>query len=303
MATVGSNLSVVSIPSDMPLGDISSLRLRINSSGLVNYPAGTTFGPRLLADYEFVWVIQGHIDWEVDGKPWAVIPDTVILGRPGQRDFFRWDPERRTRHGFIHFSILAGNDALPAQEFWPQVCVLPEGDILRPLFGHLGYLLTHRPDGYEELAQGALRQALTTFLSGAVATSERATPVEHPLVQAVFAWVHELWGEGTMDPPTLADCARVAGVTRAHLARVFKAEVGMGPIEALRTLRLDRAAMLLSRTNLPIQDIAAQTGFPNAFHFSKVFRAVYGRSPRDMRKAMLAGETFAYSGLNRTRQL
>jgi len=270
---------------------------------MANYPAGTSFGPRLLGDYELVWIIQGQVDWEVDGTSFAATPGSVILGRPGQRDFFRWEPERRTRHGFIHFSILAGIDALPAPESWPQVCVLPEGDILRPLFGHLGHLLAHRPEGHEELAQGALRQALTTFISGAVATSERSTPVEHPLVQAVFAWVHELWSDGTMDPPTLGDCARVAGVTRAHLARVFKTEIGMGPIEALRTLRLDRAAMLLSRTNLPIQDIAAQTGFPNAFHFSKVFHAVYGRSPRDMRKAMLAGEVVPMSSLHGSTRL
>jgi AraC family transcriptional regulator len=287
----------------MTMGDLGAVRLRIHSTGMANYPAGTTFGPRVLGDYEFVWIVQGHVSGEVDGTPFRAGPGAVLLGRPGQRDFFAWDPERQTRHGFIHFALLAGADALPPPTTWPQLRELPEGDILRPLFEHIGFLLSSQPPGHAELVEAALRLALGAFVSGALATATRPVAIEHALVQTVFAWVQELWSDGPMDPPTLGDCARVAGVTRAHLARVFKAEIGMGPIEALRRLRLDRAVMLLARTNLAIQDIAAQTGFPNAFHFSKVFHAQYGRSPRDMRKALLAGEVIPMSGLHGRQRL
>jgi AraC family transcriptional regulator len=303
MAAVGKDLSESNLATVMTLGDCGTLRFAIRMAGNAAYPAGSTFGPRLHQDFEFVWISEGTVLWEVGGVTLPAPPGTLLLGRPGMRDHFRWDPRRRTRHGFVHFQITAGHATLPPPDTWPLHRALPAGDILRPLFGHLAHLLAQHPPGWNELAQGALRQILAGFISGATATAHTADPAEHPLVAKVFTWVQELWQDGAMDPPTLGDCARAAGVTRAHLARVFKAEVGMGPVEALRTMRLDRAASLLSRTNLPVAEIATLTGFPNAFHFSKTFRAAFGRPPRELRAAVLAGELPPYTRLVRTRPL
>ena len=279
------------------------MRFVLHMAGNATYPAGSTFGPRTLHDFEFVWISDGVVSWEVAGLTVPAPPGTLLLGRPGMTDFFRWDPARRTRHSFIHFQICAGADTLPPQATWPLARTLPANDILRPLFAHVAWLLARRPAGYEELAQGAMRHILMAFIADATATAQAVDPAEHPLVSTVFAWIQELWKDGPMDPPTLGDCARAAGVTRTHLARIFKAELGLGPIESLRLMRLDRAASLLARTNLPIADIAALTGFPNAFHFSKVFRATFGRPPRELRAAVLAGEALPFTSLVRTRPL
>lgn len=283
--------------------DIHLLRFAFNGSGMADYPAGATFGPRTLGDFEFVWIVEGDVEWQVDGQLIPAPAGTVVLARPGQRDGFRWDPRHRTRHGFFHFNLDQGKAVLPPREHWPLSRNLPVDDILRPLFHHLGWLLAREGEDARELAQGIMRQALVAYLSGLLGTTGEGDQPLHPLVDRALAHVQELWADGDPVPVTLGDLARAAGVSKTHLTRVFQQALGVSPVEALRQVRLDRAAGLLARTNLAVQQVAEATGFPNAFHFSKVFHLAYGVSPRAFRQGVLRGETPAINRLVRTRAL
>lgn len=269
--------------------DCGQLRFTFNGHGLAFYPPGATFGPRTLRDFEFVWIVDGEVVWECDGQRHPAPTGTVLLARPGMRDAFVWDPARQTRHGYVHFSYQAHGAELPPEAQWPLLRHLDGDDIMRPLFRHLTWLLGSRPPGWEELAQGAMRQALAVFISGHGGVSGEEGKARSPLIDQVLAHVEQAWSGGRLDPLTLGDLARAAGVTRGHLSRVFRHDLGLTPMEALRLLRLDRAATLLARSNLPIQELAAQCGFGNPFHFSRLFRAAYGDSPRGYRRTIAAG--------------
>jgi AraC family transcriptional regulator len=257
--------------------------------GLAVYPPGATFGPRRLADYEFVWIIDGDVVFEADGVPHPAPAGTVILSRPGMRDAYTWDPKRTTRHGFFHFSIERNGADLPPDHEWPLTRRMGENDVLRSLFHHLDWLLSARPAEWEPLAQSALRHLLGAFLSGSTATAGEHEASLHPTIERAMAYVQRTWASGTLRPIALGELAGRSGVSRAHLTRLFRAEYDMTPIEALRWLRLDRAASLLSRTNLKINDIAERCGFGSAFHFSRLFHTAYGHSPRAFRQRLADG--------------
>jgi len=57
----------------------------------------------------------------------------------------------------------------------------------------------------------------------------------------------------------------------------------------VRLARLERSLLLLARTDLSVQEIAADTGFVSPFHFSRSFRAVYGAPPSRVRSGLRAG--------------
>ncbi len=54
-------------------------RVSINSCGLADYPRGTRFGPRVLNDYEFVWIERGKCERRAQGGTLACPPGTVVL--------------------------------------------------------------------------------------------------------------------------------------------------------------------------------------------------------------------------------
>ena len=73
--------------------------------------------------------------------------------------------------------------------------------------------------------------------------------------------------------------ARVSGVSEAHFARSFKEAFGVPPHRYLLTRRIERAKALLRDTDLPITDIAFQTGWGSLGTFGRTFRDVTGESP------------------------
>ena len=77
--------------------------------------------------------------------------------------------------------------------------------------------------------------------------------------------------------------ARVSRVSEAHFARSFKDAFGLPPHRYLLTRRIERAKALLRDTDLPITDIAFQTGWKSLGTFGRIFRDVTGESPGDLR--------------------
>jgi AraC-like DNA-binding protein len=77
--------------------------------------------------------------------------------------------------------------------------------------------------------------------------------------------------------------ARVSDVSEAHFARSFKKAFGVPPHRYLLTRRIERATALLRDTELPITDIALQTGWESLGTFGRTFRAVTGNSPGAIR--------------------
>ena len=77
--------------------------------------------------------------------------------------------------------------------------------------------------------------------------------------------------------------ASASGVSEAHFARSFKAAFGVPPHRYLLTRRLERATALLRDTDLPITEIAFQTGWNSLGTFGRTFRDVTGESPGDFR--------------------
>ena len=73
--------------------------------------------------------------------------------------------------------------------------------------------------------------------------------------------------------------ARVSGVSEAHFARSFKEAFGLPPHRYLLTRRIERATALLRDTELPVTEIAFQTGWGSLGTFGRTFRDITGESP------------------------
>jgi transcriptional regulator GlxA family with amidase domain len=77
--------------------------------------------------------------------------------------------------------------------------------------------------------------------------------------------------------------ARVSGVSQAHFARSFRDAFGTPPHRYLLTRRIERAKALLRDTDLPVTEIAFETGWNSLGTFGRVFRDITGESPGELR--------------------
>lgn len=95
----------------------------------------------------------------------------------------------------------------------------------------------------------------------------------------VLAYIYEnLDHELSLD--TLAD---VAHMSRFHWHRVFSAMTGETLSDAVRRLRLHKAANTLVLEDTPVSEVAKRVGFSNKASFSRAFSSAYGMPPIEYR--------------------
>lgn len=73
-------------------------------------------------------------------------------------------------------------------------------------------------------------------------------------------------------------------LSRAHFARAFKASTGFSPLRWLGVQRIARAKMLLTDTELSLEQVAESCGFVDSSHLSRAFSQAMGVSPGAWRR-------------------
>jgi AraC-like DNA-binding protein len=86
---------------------------------------------------------------------------------------------------------------------------------------------------------------------------------------------------------TLDGIAREVGMSRSRFADQFHALMGCAPMSYLSDLRLQKAMNLLAGTGDPVQTVATRVGYQSPAAFSRAFSQRYGRSPSDIRRAIV----------------
>jgi len=81
------------------------------------------------------------------------------------------------------------------------------------------------------------------------------------------------------EPVSLLELAEQVSLHPSAFCRRFRALVGMPPMKYLEQLRMAEAERLLLNTDLHVQEIARRVGYPDPYHFSRVFRRSKGHSP------------------------
>lgn len=98
-------------------------------------------------------------------------------------------------------------------------------------------------------------------------------------LQRAREYIHAHFSENL----TLAQVARAAGVHPVYLGQIFRQEFGETLGEYLNRIRARAAAAMLVNSRLPLSAIAADMGFYDQSHFTRVFRQLTGVTPGTFR--------------------
>jgi AraC-like DNA-binding protein len=252
----------------------------ISSPAVAAYPPGATFGPRELADYELVWMMEGNAQYILNGSVMSAPEGSFILCLPGCVDAFRWDTKRHTRHGFCHFYFDIISSDVPHSSTWPTIRYGSDLAVLEPSFNHLLTL-----DGIRDRSR--LESTITFILTEFILGPQGQNSPTSSLPDSVNRVIKYVKGRLDIEPDakiTLDDMANIAYCSKEHLCRQFTSSVGISPAEYVRRAKLSSAATMLLRSNYSIAEIALLFGFSNPSHFTKRFAEQYGESPKQYRK-------------------
>lgn len=82
---------------------------------------------------------------------------------------------------------------------------------------------------------------------------------------------------------SLAELASVINISPTYFASLFKQAMGISPHQYVIQQRVERAEVMLKRTDLAIADIALQVGFSSQSHLTQHFKRFTGMTPKQVR--------------------
>ncbi len=227
------------------------------------------------------YAVAGGADIRVGEDVYHIGPGDAICYQPGVPQYYHMAPA--WEHYWAAFTPRAQWDELLA---WPA---------LAPGILHLHV--------HDEALRGQIVEMLGEGRTLAMAPWARGRDFLLNLVERVLLWLdtinpasrHALLdlrvraalqylSENYAHSIGMAELAAYCNLSPSRLAHLFRAEVGMAPLQFLTRYRLQRAEEMLLMSNLPISEIAYAVGYENPLYFSRLFKQHAGNSPSAFRR-------------------
>jgi AraC-like DNA-binding protein len=128
-------------------------------------------------------------------------------------------------------------------------------------------------------AKAATMAELIAYFGRYMVQNHLVRQTEAPWSEKVKRFVAEHLAEKL----TLRRLAEAGGVSQSFLTHSFCKEAGVSALAYVREQRMRRARELLE-VGKAVKEVGLGLGFCDEFHFSKAFRKVHGRSPREWAK-------------------
>ena len=244
----------------------------------------------LMRDYMIV-VYEGAraIMERSSGGPWqadAVEKGVISLLTRAEQSVWRWDGPIRVKHIYVSHEII---EQTANQVFEKDIARVRIDDQVRaedPIIPLYLKMLEGELQGEglgEKLYINSIRTQLAIHLLRRYADVEFKPLKLGSLSPRLRRMMTEFIDQNLSENITLEDLAALAGLSSFHFSRKFKADLGMAPHAYVLSRRIDRAKSLLNGSRLPLKLVAAECGFTDQSHLSRVFRKFLGVTPNNFR--------------------
>lgn len=220
-------------------------------------------------------------------RDFTYLPDEIVLTPAGIRSGWHWherssvivitlEPDRLRRFATSELGLVLTDRQLRDT---PQAV---DADLCQT-GGMLLQALRNRGTGSEVIYESLARIFLVKLLQRYGETRSEALTFSRGFTASHYKRVLDFVADRFGEPITIDDMARVAGLSAAHFARLFKELLGDSPYQFVMDYRVEQAKRMLQDPARPMVDVALACGFADQPHFSRVFKQLTGMTPKAFR--------------------
>nr|WP_302597438.1 AraC family transcriptional regulator [uncultured Cellulosilyticum sp.] len=236
-------------------------------------------------------VLSGEALYTIDNISYSVKRGEVVLFNPHIAHSVRIPKQARYADmhiGMQNFTLPDGQiDHFNLPNQFPIIKLLKTADAFFTCCEEILNECRHRNAGQHMMFE-ALGVKLFLLLYRELQTettpaSEYRSTFDYPEKRKVVDFMIHYINAHYMEDITLDMFAKDMYLSQVYLSKIFKEETNSSPINYLIKTRLAKAKQLLETGDLPINLIAKQVGYDDAYHFSKLFKKYYGYPPSNLR--------------------
>ncbi len=242
-----------------------------------------TYNHKIPNEYHIHFVLNGKGSLTIDNKTYKIKKDNIFLipkdipisynadsNEPWEYIWVTFDGEKSS--DYLDYAGLTKDNpviisAIPTATYLPLIKKILDTNVLTI--------------ANEIKRVGILYEVLSTLIGAQCSTTKNGKCYDYPSETYIDHALQYI--SLNYDHIKINDIATYIGINRSYLTIIFKEKLEVSPQEYLINYRMRKAAELIKSTNLSIQDISTQIGYDNPYNFSKMFKRVYGLSPKNYR--------------------
>jgi AraC-like DNA-binding protein len=254
--------------------------VRIVSCGVEHCTADYVIERKGFPFYCIEYVARGKGSLHLKGQQLELRPGLLFTYGPKTHHHIAADPANPPVKYFVNFAGAGHKDVF-------ESCAVPLGrasqvhppNALQALFDELIEAGLSARRGKSELCHKLL-ECLILKVASARAPLEGTETLAFTTYQQCRDYIEAHF----RTLKTLEEIAANCHVNSAYLCRLFRRYDHQSPYQLLLRLKMQLAAERLQQSNALVKQVAEELSFADAFHFSRVFKAVFGVAPNEFRK-------------------
>lgn len=260
--------------------DYSNIELNIYTCGIESCESGHSYGPALRSGYMIHYVLDGKGIYKINGKTYHLTKDQGFLIEPNTLIYYEADKDDPWQYTWIGFNGTKAKDYLKRTTLSSDnpILTFPENSNLLDSMNSI-VSSSKTTSNRNLIILSKLYEFLYLlcehFPNHEVITTDRP----RNYVEDALLFIHQNY----TDNITIKDIASHICIDRSYLHRLFKKFLNKSPQEYLLSLRIEKAASLITDSELRISDISRSVGYTDPLLFSKTFKKIKGLSPSEFR--------------------
>lgn len=254
--------------------------LGITSVGRSDTMTGHKYGPAVRPYYLIHYILAGSGTFKVNNIAYHLHAGQGFLIEPNYRTTYIADtatPWSYVWLGFTGQGAIQLIDQLAISETTP-VFNSDDSFELADCVNKI-LLIKEMTPANNLLALSYLLRFLSCIAAATVSAVKQEQPKQNQYVEQAIQYIGQHLTTVSVDA-----LAQAVNINRSYLTDLFKRNLDLTPSDYIRNFRITKARHLLESSTLNIDQVAEQCGYQHTNSFTRVFKQIYGISPRKYRQ-------------------
>ena len=225
-------------------------------------------------------ILDGRGDFQFDGKTVTVQKGDIIFVPIGSMYASHWSGSDGALYISAHFSFETHNLFSRDKKIEIQKVTLPDYPDLKSKFEKMHE--TYNGNTSQQLVALSVFYDIISMVYPKLSYTK--TPLMDKRIETSVMYIEKHFAESF----SIEQLARLSHMSIPHFHECFKSQVGCSAITYKHNMCVRKAQILLTESDLSIEEISGAVGFQSSIYFREIFKRTTGKSPSEYRKAFLS---------------
>lgn len=259
-----------------------SISLNLYTCGKEACESMHSYGPALRSGYLIHIVLSGKGTYKVNNKEYHLEAGDGFLIYPDELIYYEADKEEPWDYIWVGFVGTKVNDYLARTTLSksnPVFSLDKNSNLIDSMYSVISATGVNTNKNLKILS--TLYEFFYVLLEELPDNMENKKVSQQTYLEEALLYIQSNY----QDDISVMDIANHLCIDRSYLHRIFKKHVNKSPQEYILSLKIEKAATLLSTTDLRIGDISRSVGYSDTLLFSKTFKKLKDCTPSEYRKS------------------